>query len=115
MLGSGWFHGSLGVLLAQGREFLAFGSGEPVLALTVVGLGLTDPARDTGTTLTAMLWTGSQLALVHTDDSRVYPLRDGALFQITPRPHHGPADGRQRTPQPGRSCLPPQRSLDPLS
>lgn len=36
-----------------------------------------------GTTLTAMLWTGSQLALVHIGDSRVHLLRDGALFQIT--------------------------------
>lgn len=36
-----------------------------------------------GTTLTAMLWTGSQLALVHIGDSRVHLLRDGELFQIT--------------------------------
>ncbi|MFI9650422.1 MerR family transcriptional regulator [Streptomyces sp. NPDC052040] len=36
-----------------------------------------------GTTLTAMLWTGSQLALVHIGDSRVYLLRDGELLQIT--------------------------------
>ena len=36
-----------------------------------------------GTTLTAMLWTGSQLGLVHIGDSRVYLLRDGELFQIT--------------------------------
>ncbi|WP_217246914.1 MerR family transcriptional regulator [Streptomyces sp. AC602_WCS936] len=38
---------------------------------------------DAGTTLTAMLWTGSQLALVHIGDSRVHLLRDGELFQIT--------------------------------
>lgn len=36
-----------------------------------------------GSTLTAMLWTGSQLALVHIGDSRAYLLRDGSLFQIT--------------------------------
>ncbi|MFJ5722963.1 MerR family transcriptional regulator [Streptomyces sp. NPDC093149] len=36
-----------------------------------------------GTTLTAMFWTGSQLALVHIGDSRAYLLRDGELFQIT--------------------------------
>jgi protein phosphatase len=36
-----------------------------------------------GTTLTAMLWSGSQLALVHIGDSRAYVLRDGELFQIT--------------------------------
>ncbi|MFG2604148.1 MerR family transcriptional regulator [Streptomyces sp. NPDC048514] len=39
--------------------------------------------EDTGTTLTALLWTGSQLALVHIGDSRVHLLRDGELFQIT--------------------------------
>jgi protein phosphatase len=36
-----------------------------------------------GSTLTAMLWSGSQLALVHIGDSRAYLLRDGGLFQIT--------------------------------
>ncbi|WP_405784883.1 protein phosphatase 2C domain-containing protein [Streptomyces sp. NBC_01378] len=38
---------------------------------------------EAGTTLTAMLWTGAQLALVHIGDSRVYFLRAGELFQIT--------------------------------
>ncbi|GGM06646.1 hypothetical protein GCM10010129_58120 [Streptomyces fumigatiscleroticus] len=38
---------------------------------------------NTGTTLTAMLWTGSQLALVHIGDPRAYLLRRGELFQIT--------------------------------
>lgn len=38
---------------------------------------------DAGTTLTAMLWTGSQLALVHIGDSRAYLLRGGELFRIT--------------------------------
>jgi PPM family protein phosphatase len=37
----------------------------------------------TGTTLTAMLWSGSQLALVHVGDTRAYLLRKGDLFQIT--------------------------------
>jgi len=36
-----------------------------------------------GTTLTAMLWSGSRLALVHIGDSRAYLFRDGELFQIT--------------------------------
>ncbi|WP_335978158.1 MerR family transcriptional regulator [Streptomyces sp. CA2R106] len=36
-----------------------------------------------GTTLTAMLWTGTHLALVHIGDSRAYLLRDGELFLIT--------------------------------
>jgi protein phosphatase len=43
-----------------------------------------DPALEgTGTTLTAMLWSGSQLGLVHIGDTRAYLLRDGELFQIT--------------------------------
>lgn len=41
------------------------------------------PDAGSGTTLTAMLWTGSQLALVHIGDSRAYLLRDGELFLIT--------------------------------
>ena len=36
-----------------------------------------------GTTLTALLWSGSQLGLVHIGDSRAYLVRDGAVFQIT--------------------------------
>lgn len=43
-----------------------------------------DPApEEAGTTLTALLWSGSQLALVHIGDSRAYLLRDGELLQIT--------------------------------
>ncbi|PAZ17222.1 hypothetical protein CLM62_03690 [Streptomyces sp. SA15] len=38
---------------------------------------------EAGTTLTAVLWTGSRLALVHIGDSRAYLLRDGGLFRIT--------------------------------
>ncbi|MEU6282141.1 MerR family transcriptional regulator [Streptomyces sp. NPDC047028] len=44
---------------------------------------LADGDGDVGTTLTALLWTGSTLALVHIGDSRAYLLRDGALFRIT--------------------------------
>jgi serine/threonine protein phosphatase PrpC len=36
-----------------------------------------------GTTLTALLWAGSRLGLVHVGDSRAYLLRDGELQQIT--------------------------------
>ncbi|MEV4186876.1 MerR family transcriptional regulator [Streptosporangium canum] len=35
------------------------------------------------TTLTALLWSGSHLALVHIGDTRAYRLRDGELSQIT--------------------------------
>lgn len=43
----------------------------------------TAPANQAGTTLTAMLRTGSRLALVHIGDSRAYLLRNGELRQIT--------------------------------
>jgi PPM family protein phosphatase len=36
-----------------------------------------------GTTLTALLWGGTRLALAHIGDSRAYLLRDGELTQIT--------------------------------
>ena len=36
-----------------------------------------------GTTLTAMLWSGGRVALVHIGDSRAYLLRDGEFHQIT--------------------------------
>jgi PPM family protein phosphatase len=43
-----------------------------------------DPSRTgMGTTLTAMLWSGSTIGLVHIGDSRVYLVRDGEVFQIT--------------------------------
>jgi protein phosphatase len=43
-----------------------------------------DPALDgMGTTLTAMLFTGSRLGMVHVGDSRAYLYREGELAQIT--------------------------------
>jgi PPM family protein phosphatase len=43
-----------------------------------------DPSlRGMGTTLTALLWSGSQLGLVHIGDSRAYLMRDDEVFQIT--------------------------------
>jgi PPM family protein phosphatase len=43
-----------------------------------------DPAFEgMGTTLTAMLWSGGRVALVHIGDSRAYLLRDGEFYQIT--------------------------------
>jgi PPM family protein phosphatase len=36
-----------------------------------------------GTTLTAFLWSGSQLALAHVGDSRAYVVRRGELFRLT--------------------------------
>ncbi|TPQ15533.1 MerR family transcriptional regulator [Streptomyces sporangiiformans] len=76
-------------------EALKFLDTEPLVAGSVLNLledavqgatravqGVTQ-SQDAGTTLTAMLWTGSQLALVHIGDSRAYLLRAGELFQIT--------------------------------
>ena len=45
--------------------------------------GAGEDRGQTGSTVTAMLWSGSQLALVHIGDCRAYLLRDGELFQIT--------------------------------
>ncbi|MER6283514.1 MerR family transcriptional regulator [Streptomyces sviceus] len=45
--------------------------------------GVAPGTDENGTTLTALLWTGSRLALVHIGDSRAYLLRGGALFRIT--------------------------------
>ncbi|MFF5208576.1 Stp1/IreP family PP2C-type Ser/Thr phosphatase [Streptosporangium sp. NPDC000396] len=43
-----------------------------------------DPSlKGMGTTLTAMLWSGTRIALVHVGDSRAYLLRAGELYQIT--------------------------------
>ncbi|MFC6885736.1 MerR family transcriptional regulator [Actinomadura yumaensis] len=42
-----------------------------------------EAAASGGTTLTALLWTGSRFALVHVGDSRAYLLREGSFFQIT--------------------------------
>jgi serine/threonine protein phosphatase PrpC/DNA-binding transcriptional MerR regulator len=59
---------------------------EAVSAATasVQHLTASDPGlAGSGSTLTAMLLSGSQLALVHIGDTRAYLLRDGGLFQIT--------------------------------
>ncbi|MFE3016927.1 MerR family transcriptional regulator [Streptomyces sp. NPDC059256] len=42
-----------------------------------------DESADSGTTLTAMVWTGSRLALVHIGDTRALLLRGGEVFHIT--------------------------------
>jgi serine/threonine protein phosphatase PrpC/DNA-binding transcriptional MerR regulator len=51
---------------------------------SVRSIAESDPElADSGSTLTAMLLSGSQLALVHIGDTRAYLYRDGGLFQIT--------------------------------
>jgi protein phosphatase len=51
---------------------------------TVRAAAEADAVRDgMGTTLTALLFTGDRLAMMHVGDSRAYRLRDGALEQLT--------------------------------
>src|SRR6202000_3411617 len=51
---------------------------------SVRSIAESDPRlADSGATLTAMLLSGSRLALVHIGDSRAYLYRDGGLFQVT--------------------------------
>ncbi|MFJ2935145.1 MerR family transcriptional regulator [Streptomyces sp. NPDC087219] len=45
--------------------------------------GAVSGLAESGTTLTAAVWTGGRLALAHVGDSRAYLLRDGALVRLT--------------------------------
>ncbi|MGW3014882.1 MerR family transcriptional regulator [Streptomyces longwoodensis] len=45
--------------------------------------GVAGDSDEVGTTLTALLWTGSRLALAHIGDTRAYVRRAGGLFRIT--------------------------------
>ena len=65
-------------LLGQLREAVLSGNG------AISELVSSDPDLDgMGTTLTAVLFAGSKLGLVHIGDSRAYLVRDGELSQIT--------------------------------
>ena len=69
------------------------------------------PAPGSGSTLTAMLLSGSRLGLVHIGDSRAYLFRDGGLFQVT-HDHsvtQSMIDAGRLTPEEAASH--PQRSL----
>jgi len=61
-------------------------------------------------TLTALLWTGSQLALVHIGTPRVSAARNG-LFPDHPRPHRGPVDDRRGPSDPEEATAHPQRAM----
>jgi protein phosphatase len=51
---------------------------------TLHDMSVSDPAVEgMGTTLTALLWAGAQVAVCHIGDSRAYLLRDNDLYQIT--------------------------------
>lgn len=65
-------------LLGQLRQTVLSGNG------AISELVASDPDLDgMGTTLTAVLFAGSKLGLVHIGDSRAYLVRDGELSQIT--------------------------------
>jgi PPM family protein phosphatase len=73
--------------------------------------GAASGALGSGSTLTAMLLSGSRLGLVHIGDSRAYLFRDGGLFQIT-HDHsvtQAMIDAGRLTPEEAASH--PQRSL----
>jgi PPM family protein phosphatase len=66
------------------------GAGEVLVALREAAERADESVRtvaasesETGTTLTALAWSGSQLALIHVGDSRAYLLRDGELLRLT--------------------------------
>jgi protein phosphatase len=79
---------------------------------SVRSLAESDPGfSGSGATLTAMLLSGSRLALVHIGDTRAYLFRDGGLFQIT-HDHsvtQSMVDAGRLTPEEAASH--PQRSL----
>jgi PPM family protein phosphatase len=79
---------------------------------TLHEMSLADPSVEgMGTTLTALLWSGSQVALCHIGDSRAYLLRDGDFYQIT-RDHtlvQSLVDEGRLTPE--AAATHPQRSL----
>ena len=74
--------GAAGLPAGDLLNFLGDAVDQAKRAVRDVAAAHPDP-KEVGTTLTAMLWTGSQLALVHIGDSRAYLLRDGEFFQIT--------------------------------
>jgi PPM family protein phosphatase len=99
-------------LESSGDLLNALSDGVSAATATLRSLGSSDPEfASSGSTLTAMLLSGSQLALVHIGDTRAYLLRDGGLFQIT-HDHsvvQSLIDSGQLTPEEASSH--PQRSL----
>ena len=79
---------------------------------TLHEMSVEDPSLEgMGTTLTALLWSGTTIAICHIGDSRAYLLRDGEFRQIT-RDHTLVQslvdDGRL---SPAQAATHPQRSL----
>jgi len=105
--------------LAPLDHYMAVGEMLPALAEAVAEanstlheMSVADPSVEgMGTTLTALLWSGSTVAVCHIGDSRGYLLRDGVLQQIT-RDHtlvQSLVDEGRLTPE--AAVMHPQRSL----
>jgi PPM family protein phosphatase len=79
---------------------------------TLHQMSVADPSVEgMGTTLTALLWSGAEIAICHIGDSRAYLLRDGDLMQIT-RDHtlvQSLVDEGRLSPE--AAAVHPQRSL----
>jgi PPM family protein phosphatase len=71
--------------LTDGEEMLdALAAAVAAARDTLHDMSVSDPAVEgMGTTLTALLWAGAQVAVCHIGDSRAYLLRDKDLYQIT--------------------------------
>ena len=72
---------------------------------------LADDDHQPITTLTAMLWSGSQAALVHIGDSRAYLLRGGELSQLTQDHTYVQSLVDQGKLSPDEAASHPQRAL----
>lgn len=93
-------------LLAQLREAVGNGNG------AIAELVSQDPDLDgMGTTLTAVLFSGSRLGLVHVGDSRAYLYRGGVLSQITRDDSFVNELLEQGRITPAEAAVHPQRSL----
>lgn len=92
----GMQHAASSAALAALEELDAAETGQPGNVLQALGTSASnaraavrefaesDPAlAEAGSTLTAMLWSGLQFALVHIGDSRAYLVRGGELVQLT--------------------------------
>ena len=62
-------------------------------------------SRGMGTTLTALAWLNSRVALAHIGDSRAYLMRDGKLSQLTRGPATSRAIWEPRTRTGPNRCL----------
>jgi serine/threonine protein phosphatase PrpC len=71
--------------LTDSREMLdALAAAVASARSTLHDMSMADPATEgMGTTLTALLWAGAEVAICHIGDSRAYLLRDENLYQIT--------------------------------